>query len=231
MCKCLVSERDRALRKDLYKNTFEIRTVVNSNYANQQSLELLQAIMSITLGFALIDRLSGTVWSATNRDWALGIAEPLLATPLMYLFVSLVAWFGIAWLGLRDVAQKHAGNSNITTVKLQFDEKMNNHNAFNIWIMKKNVIVQEVNWEAHHNVSKVVWLEEAASSWGGHAPRIEVVYDSDHWYLNSVTIYYQRSKGKLTPTELRARILDELRENHVIVAPVGVEDEDEEEKD
>ena len=64
MCKCLVSERDLALRRELQKNTAEIRNVVricfaqnaallgdimgiqvSSNYANQQSLGLIQAVL------------------------------------------------------------------------------------------------------------------------------------------------------------------------------------------
>jgi len=230
MCKCLVSERGMALRRELQKNTGEIRTVVNSNYANQQSLDLIQAVLCTLLAFCIMDRFSGTVWSATNRDWAASLVESLLSSAFMYLFVSLAAWFVIAFLALRNLKRKHFELVNTTTMKIQFDEKMNNHNAFNIWIMKKNIIVQETNWESDFNISKVVWLEDAAASWGGHAPRCEAIYDSDHWYLNSVTVHYKRSEGKLTPAELRARVLDELRENHIIASAVGLAAEEEDEE-
>ena len=36
--------------------------------------------------------------------------------------------------------------------------------------------------------------------------------------------------GKLTPAELRARILDELRENHIIASAVGLAAEEEDEE-
>ena len=174
-------------------------------------------------------------------------------------------------------------------MKIQFDEKMNNHNAFNVcahrhsnalyllvgllldtirsWVAarfgswrrisscKKQagnqtsmspryadlVYLQQsgkmrlFGWLRIDHIylwcgdGQVVWLEDTPASWGGYAPRIEVelhstclqlwecrrrfgrldlsvfawcqaIYDSDHWYLNSVTIHYKRSEGLIMHT-------------------------------
>ena len=157
MCKCLVSERDLSLLRELQKNTAEIKTVVRricfaQNAASlgdimrisgqlklrqptitrfdssslvrrsctpRASLRLIRAwLRCVLLAFCIMDRFSGTVWSATNRDWATSLVEPLLSNvcscciewvesdwsvwqAFFYLFVSVGAWLSIAFLALR----------------------------------------------------------------------------------------------------------------------------------
>jgi hypothetical protein len=78
------------------------------------------------------------------------------------------------------------------------------------------VLFEDATWELDRNNTKVTWVEEKPVEWGGSAPRIEVEYDADNSYILSCSMTYSKAEGKLTCGELRAKIMDEMREWDIV---------------
>jgi len=227
MAENLVYDRQHFMQKVLDQNTSEIKTVVTTNQSLQHSLGMLQVVLCGLFAFALLDRLTG-MWTVTNRDWAQSIVEPLLSSAYIWLGFNLAAWFLVAYGATKVLNKKDIMVSSTTTVKIVLDEKLPDEKRFKVWIDQKEILLEESTWELDRNISKVLWKETGASSWGGYAPQIELVYDSEFWFLNTITVHYLRSKGNLKPAEIRARMLDELREHHIVEDTSEEADEEEE---
>ena len=74
-------------------------------------------------------------------------------------------------------------------------------------------------------------MEEKPSEWGGYAPKVEVEYDSEHWYIFAITIFYSKAVGKLKASELRAKMMDELREWDLVEEPDFMTEENSDDED
>jgi hypothetical protein len=222
----LVNDRQHFMQKILQQNTREIKTVVDTNYTLQHTMSMVQVVMCGLFAFALLDRITG-MWTVTNREWANSIIEPMLQSPYMWLIVNVAGWIVVAYGVGKVLVKKSATSMNTTTVKLVLDEKMQNEEYFITWKEGKNIILEESTWELNRNISKVTWQESSSLFWGGYAPQIEVVYDSDFWFINTVTVHYLRAKGSMTPAEIRTQVLEELRENQVIQDEEENDEEDE----
>jgi len=215
MSESLVADRAYFQQNQLTQNTAEIRNIVTSNTNIRHTLNMVQTILCGMFAFALLDRLTGT-WTVTNRVWAQGLVETLLSTQYLFLIFNLLVWAGVAHGAARVIRGKTQDTEMFSTVKIQLDEEINDTERFTVWLAGKSIIFEDATWDLDRNNTKVTWQEEVPVEWGGHAPRIECEYDADNSYILSVSIMYSRAEGKLTTQELRAKIMDELRDWDIV---------------
>lgn len=227
MSEALVADRAYYMQNQLNTNTASIRDIVITNTNVHHTLNMVQTILCGLLAFALLDRLTGT-WTVTNREWAQTIVEPLLGSPYIFLILNLMCWAGLSYACARTITKKSQETAMYAQIKLILDEKIHNVERFTVWLSTKDIVVEDSTWEVARNSSKIMWQEKGKTDWGGFAPKVELEYDADNSYILNVTVYYSKAHGKLVPPELRARILDELREWDVIAAADALDEEDEE---
>ena len=95
----------------------------------------------------------------------------------------------------------------------------------------KTILFEDATWDLDRNNTKVTWQEENPVEWGGHAPRIECEYDADNSYILSVSMFYSKAEGKLTTQELRAKVMDEMREWDIITEASFLDEQMEEDEE
>merc|ERR1712072_405213 len=102
MSEGMKEDRMFRLQETLNSNTKAIADVVQTG--NEQSIALsgMQVILTGSLAFAVLDRLTGT-WSVVNREWALSMIDQLLGTPFIWFILNMLLWFGLATFATRSV--------------------------------------------------------------------------------------------------------------------------------
>jgi len=230
MSEALVADRSYFMQNQLNQNTSEIRTIVTTNTNIHHTLNMVQTLLCGLFSFALLDRITGT-WTVTNREWAQTIVEMLFGVPYLFLIFNLAVWLLVGYTCAKMIKTKSANTAMVAQVKLVLDEKIASTDRFYIWLASKTILFEDATWELDRNNTKVMWQETNASQWGGFAPKIEVEYDSEHGYIFSVSIMYSKAKGKLSPSDLRARIMDEMRDWDVVEEAAFMQETDEEEFD
>lgn len=232
MSEALVADRSYHMQSQVAQNTSEIRNIVTTNTNIHHTLNMLQSILCGLFAFALLDRVTGT-WTVTNREWATALVETLFAAPYLFLGFNMVTWLVVAYVCARMISNKSANTAMFAQVKIVLDEKIKNTDRFAVWVTTKTILFEDATWELDRNNTKCMWQEDRPMDWGGCAPRIEIEYDSEHGYLFAVTVYYSKATGKLTPSELRARVMDELKDWDIIEEAAFMQEgaDDEEEDD
>jgi hypothetical protein len=215
MSESLVHDRSHFMQGELIKNTNDIRQVVFTNISIHHTLGMIQVILCGLLGFALLDRLTGT-WTVTNREWASSFIDLLLGTPYLFLCLNLSVWLVLGWQMQRINSNKSEKSSMISNVKIILNEKILAPERMKAWISSKTVMFSDATWEVDRNNTKVMWNETNHMAWGGSGPRLEVEYDDDNSYLFSIGITYKMAEGKLTPQELKEKVMAELRDWNIV---------------
>merc|ERR1711939_667794 len=140
----------------------------------------------------------------------------------------MLLWLGLAAVSGLMVFRKAKITEQQTQIKVVFDSPIHDLDRFEAWLDTKKILSEDATWDKDTNITKSMWQETKATAWGGFAPKVEVEYDSVNNYILNVSVFYTRAKGNLTTSDLRLRVIDELRDWRVIADDVGDEDMDEE---
>merc|ERR1711865_849657 len=81
------------LNEAIVYNTRNLCTLQDANERMSSSLEIMQVVLSGSLAFDILDRITGD-WTVVNTEWMRDFVEPMLRnTPLMWFLLNMAFWF------------------------------------------------------------------------------------------------------------------------------------------
>mmetsp|Transcript_26750 Transcript_26750/g.68774 ORF Transcript_26750/g.68774 Transcript_26750/m.68774 type:complete len:962 (+) Transcript_26750:123-3008(+) len=215
----VVTENEQfRIQENLQANTKSLEDVFRANERASSSLEMMQIILSGSLAFDILDRLTGE-WSVAETWWASKyIVEPLIHTPGVWFALNLFLWFllgyGLYLLScyLSDKAQ------GVLMVRLKPNWKIS-LKRLKGFLKKKDIKEEEVSADGSNRIYKTTWEEEASPTngpWGTLAPRVELVYDPVHEFILKAVISVQTNGHPTTEEDIVKRLEKDLRQEQVL---------------
>ena len=193
------------LTEAMTNNTKSLEEMFRSNERASSSLEVMQVILSGTLAFELLDRLS------IADQWA-WVAQPFLERPGAWFLLNLVMWGIFAGALIKLMAYLTDKSAGVLAVRLKLNLPIDVP-AFMRYLQSKPVAEEESELDADRRVHKVVWTEpdDSAEAWFGSPPKIELTFDTVHGFLHKAFIQLSKnSKHPIKETEARNAFLRQL---------------------
>lgn len=205
------------LQEAMQANTKNLEDVFRSNERASSSLEVMQVILSGTLAFELLDRLTGE-WSVTDQTWAQEyIVKPLMHKPGVWFMINLGMWAAIALMLMflmKHLTDRAVG---VLSLRIRINRRIDVR-ALYAWLASKDVGQEDVEREGQMNRSKVEWMEQPdEAKWLASPPKIQIVFDAVHEYLLNAFIQVSKSTKHLTVEQLREEFDAELERAGVYV--------------
>jgi len=168
---------------------------------NSTTLEVTQVILSGSLAFDILDRLTGQYLSYTGIRWSNEHMQPYLVNvPLVWFILNMCTWTiigGSVLLLMRHLAYM---NLSVETKKLLLNKPINvkRWKRFVATRTMESVSLQE---ETSERISKYNWTEPDDIKWKGSAPNIEVTCEERYGYVLSSVVLVNKRTCKLTADE------------------------------
>jgi len=205
------------LQEAMYANTKNLENVIRSNERSSSSLEVLQLVLSGTLAFEILDRLTGE-WSILDTWWGEQyLRQPLIEKPGLWFIINLVLWVAVALclkLFMERLTQRSAS---VLVVRIKANVPVDLA-KLKLFLCTKPLQEEEVGMEDKMVVRKVSWEETDESKWNGACPTVEVSFDEKHAYLLSIFIQVDKGSATVVISEqtIKDRIWKDLREAGVL---------------
>lgn len=214
----VITERQmHRLQEALHSNTRNLEDVTRSSERTGVSLEIMEVILSGTLAFDILDRLTGE-WSAMSTPdpatWGSRYFGPLISIPGVWFCISMLLWVAIAYGLFRFMAWLQAKAEPVLISRV----KMNipcNLNALETYLATKNIIIRDVDCYAQSMKKKVSWVEMEIEKWGVAEVKIELFYDDANGYLLSFLLEVPEP-GRLRIGRLNDLFMEEILQFGVI---------------
>ncbi len=198
------------LQEAMRANSKNLESVFRSNERASSSLEILQIVLSGTLAFEILDRLTGE-WSVTDTEWAKSfIVEPLMRRPLVWFLINLGTWACIAFALMALMRWLTRRSTGVLTYRFTANLPVELE-ALRRFLATKLLEEEDVDADQRTRVHKVAWQETDDALWGGSAPRVELLYDERHAFLLKVYLQVDKNRKHLSRDALKARFLEHLR--------------------
>ena len=184
--------------------------------------EVMQTMLSGSLAFALLDRLTGS-WDVNNKPYAAGgtewgyeyLKQPLIDQFFVWfgvnmgfwmLFGGLLMWF-LGWLAARL--------KGVITLNLKMCQRID-LKQLKKYLKLKGVDDLDESFEMDEKncLRKCSWEEANRVVWQGTPPKIDMYIDMLHGYIINVTIVYNKNTGLLRDVDLKTVLIDELEATH-----------------
>jgi len=207
------------LQESLQANTKSLANVFESSERSSSSLEIMQVVLSGTLAFEILDRLTGE-WSVMDTAWGKQyIHDPLIETPGVWFCINLLLWALIGWLLKIITESLTEKSSGVITVRFKPNLRIDVP-ALLKYLNSKNLGEEEVGIDSKQKIKKVAWVDEDISP--GKETKLEISWDAENGFLLSCFMQINRGKNStLHGEQLEQMFLEELRKFHVLLADVS----------
>jgi hypothetical protein len=197
-------------------NTKRLCTLQSNNEKAADSLSIMVGIFATILAFEVLDRLTGPGWTVTSAEWFGGVYANYIggsAGPLWFFFNIIFAFIMYGFLYYLSFRQLYTSEG-ITTVRLNINRKIFLDRLKEFLLANKNKTFEDFQYDNTNDIVKTTYEDKAKADWGFTKPTITLEYDERNEFLLTITIKYNRRKGKkglvFNAEDLRAKILDEL---------------------
>ena len=199
-----------------------------ANAQASQSLELVTVILSGSLAFDVMDRVTGE-WTVVNTLWMRDFVEPMIRnTPVVWLMVNMLFWVFIAIIIKKLMRRTTYISQGVITLQMTHQVPINVE-ALNTYVSARSskIVFEKRDYEIDNDIVKLSWEEKDKRDWGGSAPTVEVEYDEKFSFMLKIIVSYQKRKAKKTlafnAQELKVRIMQDFK-----AANIFIDDDDEE---
>jgi len=205
------------VQESLQANTKSLANVFEASERSSSSLEVLQVVLSGTLAFEILDRLTGE-WSVMETSWGKAyIHDPLIETPGVWFIINLFLWALIGFL-LKVIMQRLTEKSNgVMTVRFRPNLEIN-LDSLRTYLEGKEIMEQEVGIESKQRIKKVSWVDDD-NICKGKEMKIEISWDDDHGYWLSCNIQLNKGKGpggSIGAEDVRNLMMTEFENNDIL---------------
>ncbi|OQR92707.1 WD repeat protein 35 [Achlya hypogyna] len=203
---------------------FQTRSLCELQTINERSattLQLIQVILSGTLAFDILDRLTGD-WSLQGQAWALSFLNPLVfESPGLWFVVSLLFWMGVAGLMLYALRLFTYRSQGVVSIRMTRQVPVDLKNL-STYLRSKNISDESHNYDGNVRIAKVVWNEKFKKEWGGSVPTVQLEYDEQNAFMLQISISYRRRQANkqlaFNADELYTRLMQELDAAKIFVS-------------
>eukprot|EP00753_Platysulcus_tardus_P005798 PLAT13700.1.p1 GENE.PLAT13700.1~~PLAT13700.1.p1 ORF type:complete len:821 (-),score=427.14 PLAT13700.1:62-2524(-) len=159
------------------------------------ALEIMQVLLVGMLSFDVLDRITGD-WSVIDTTWMAPFKESMIdGSPAAWFFISLLLWVVMAYAILRFM--RHSTRVSRGTIALRLTvKKPISVIHLNRFLLTKDLHEEDRVVDSYNDIIRVTWSEKKKVDWGGTVPSVQIEYDERNAFLLSVTIHYNRRKGK-----------------------------------
>jgi len=211
------------LQESLRTNTRSLEELFRANESASSSLEILQVVIGGSLGFTLLDRLTGD-FTVRESWWGEELFEQMVTgVPGLWFGLSLLMFVCIAF-GLRCLMKRQlAESAAVLHIRLDLLARIQQTHMREFLEAKQALASSiEAGVDGHHYVKYC--FTEAAAAWGGSPLHVEVLYDKEHLLLSNLSVRYNRRNGRMTEREITHALLQEMSEAHVFAADKRLEE-------
>jgi len=198
------------------------------NERSSKSLEIIQFFIAGSLGFLVLDRLTGE-WSVTSSSWFQSFSDSLIqGIPLLWFAINLALFTLFVFICRRAFEKVTHNTQGMLHLREVVDRKIDLKN-FNKYLQKKGASITNENRLLLQNneVVTVSWREPDRKQWGHFAPTVSLQYDLNQHFLFSIEIKYNRRLARknlaFNAEELREKLKEDLEEAKIFVRDDGDE--------
>jgi hypothetical protein len=206
------------LQEALQSNTKNLEQVFRANERASSSLEILQIILSGTLAFEFLDRLTGG-WSVVeNTDWGKAYFEPMINTPLLWFMINLLLWAAIGYSLVRIMNYLGQAATGVLSLRMKVNCRISLE-KLREYLATKDVKEEDLEIESigGARVKKLTYEEDDKEKWLGCPPTIEIQFDEVHEYLLKVFMQIDKRAGTLREAAAERIFMQGMRDAGVIV--------------
>ena len=202
MSQVIGSTRKLQINQMIEGTTKNLEDAFRAQARNSTTLEVTQVILSGSLAFDILDRLTGQYLSYTEIRWANESVQPYLVNePMVWFTLNVIMWTilggGIIYL-MRHLAYM---NLSVETKKLLLNKPIH-VKRWRRFVASRNMESIACKEEKAERVTKYGWIEPVnVIKWQGSSPKIEVTCDERYGYILSSVILINKRTCKLTADE------------------------------
>jgi ribosomal protein L37E len=202
MSQVIGSTRKLQINQMIEGTTKNLEDAFRAQARNSTTLEVTQVILSGSLAFDILDRLTGQYLSYTEIRWANESIQPYLVNePMVWFTLNVIMWTilggGIIYL-MRHLAYM---NLSVETKKLLLNKPIH-VKRWRRFVASRNMESIACKEEKAERVTKYGWIEPVnVIKWRGSSPKIEVTCDERYGYILSSVILINKRTCKLTADE------------------------------
>ncbi len=202
MSQVIGSTRKLQINQMIEGTTKNLEDAFRAQARNSTTLEVTQVILSGSLAFDILDRLTGQYLSYTEIRWANESVQPYLVNePMVWFTLNVIMWTilggGIIYL-MRHLAYM---NLSVETKKLLLNKPIH-VKRWRRFVASRNMESIACKEEKAERVTKYGWIEPVnVIKWRGSSPKIEVTCDERYGYILSSVILINKRTCKLTADE------------------------------
>ena len=202
MSQVIGSTRKLQINQMIEGTTKNLEDAFRAQARSSTTLEVTQVILSGSLAFDILDRLTGQYLSYTEIRWANESVQPYLVNePMVWFILNIIMWTllggGIIYL-MRHLAYM---NLSVETKKWLLNKPIN-VKRWRRFVASRNMESITCKEEKAERVTKYSWVEPAnVIKWKGSSPRIEVMCDERYGYILSSSILVNKRTCKLSGDE------------------------------
>lgn len=227
MSQIVVEARQYHLQEGVLINTRNLCELQEANERASASLEIMQVILSATLAFELLDRLTGE-WTVVNTEWMRVFVEPMIRnTPLTWFLINIASWFCLGFLVIKFMRWLAYRSAGMITLRMKLMKKINVENLTK-YLYTKNISHEDRDYDKVTDIVKVQWTEDDRRDWGGFAPKVTIEYEEFNGYMLNITLAYNRRQARrdlvFNARELKAKLMDQLKAAEIFEEELGVDD-------
>jgi len=146
------------LNESVQTNT---RQLVELNATGERSAATLQMLMYIfagILGFAILDRLTGS-WTVMDTQWFADFSNPLIRDrPLVWFAFSLFIWGLVAWAVTTFFNYAVFQSGGVMRLRIRIMQRLL-MDRFNVYLSNKPMLLEERNYDEKNTVVHYSWEE------------------------------------------------------------------------
>ncbi len=146
------------LNESVQTNT---RQLVELNATGERSAATLQMLMYIfagILGFAILDRLTGS-WTVMDTQWFADFSNPLIRDrPLVWFAFSLFIWGLVAWAVTNFFNYAVFQSGGVMRLRIRIMQRLL-MDRFNVYLSNKPMLLEERNYDEKNTVVHYSWEE------------------------------------------------------------------------
>lgn len=216
------------LNEAIVYNTRNLCTLQDANERMSSSLEIMQVVLSGSLAFDILDRITGD-WTVVNTEWMRNFVEPMLRnTPAMWFLLNILFWFLLGSMLIKFMHYLNYRAQGIITLRMKMMKKINVENLSK-YLHTKQISKEDRDYEKVTDVVHVTFEADDKRDWGNARPVISLEYEELNGYMLTMTLAYNRRVATknlvFNARELKSKLMDELKAAEVFEEELGAKDD------
>jgi len=216
------------LNEAVVYNTRNLCTLHDSNERMSSSLEIMQVVLSGSLAFDILDRITGD-WTVVNTEWMRNFVEPMLRnTPAMWFLLNILFWFLLGSMLIKFMHYLNYRAQGVITLRMKMMKKINVENLSK-YLHTKQISKEDRDYEKVTDVVHVTFEADDKRDWGNARPVISLEYEELNGYMLTMTLAYNRRVATknlvFNARELKSKLMDELKAAEVFEEELGAKDD------